>query len=134
MKKNATPLILVFAHSFPGFSFYLIVLLLATILLILAFDLTVQTLPTYCILSIFNKLQQLFCIQTAFSQPTVSWVLMHTVCVCRHFVEACGHGLGINERLIKEDQQEYHDEMKANYRDLTRELSVIMHEHVSPAL
>lgn len=49
----------------------------------------------------------------------------------RHFVEACGHGLGINERLIKEDQQEYHDEMKANYRDLARELSIIMREQVS---
>lgn len=52
----------------------------------------------------------------------------------RHFVEACGHGLGINERLIKEDQQEYHDEMKANYRDLARELSIIMHEQVSASL
>lgn len=51
-------------------------------------------------------------------------------CWSRHFVEACGHGLGINERLIKEDQQEYHDEMKANYRDLARELSIIMHEQV----
>ncbi|KAG9328446.1 hypothetical protein JZ751_013927 [Albula glossodonta] len=46
------------------------------------------------------------------------------------FVDACGQGLGINERLIKEDQQEYHDEMKANYRDLARELSVIMHEPI----
>lgn len=53
-----------------------------------------------------------------------------SVCRSRHFVEACGHGLGINERLIKEDQQEYHDEMKANYRDLARELSIIMHEQV----
>ncbi|XP_076119975.1 dedicator of cytokinesis protein 9 isoform X7 [Alosa pseudoharengus] len=52
--------------------------------------------------------------------------------VFRQFVEACGHGLGINERLIKEDQQEYHDEMKANYRDLARELSAIMHEPISP--
>ncbi|XP_076841659.1 dedicator of cytokinesis protein 9 [Brachyhypopomus gauderio] len=51
--------------------------------------------------------------------------------VFRQFVEACGQGLGINERLIKEDQQEYHDEMKANYRDLTRELSAIMHEPIS---
>uniref|UniRef100_A0A8C1ZV70 Dedicator of cytokinesis 9 n=1 Tax=Cyprinus carpio TaxID=7962 RepID=A0A8C1ZV70_CYPCA len=52
------------------------------------------------------------------------------ICVvfCRQFVEACGLGLGINERLIKEDQQEYHDEMKANYRDLIKELSAIMHE------
>ncbi len=45
-------------------------------------------------------------------------------------MDACGQGLGVNERLIKEDQQEYHDEMKANYRDLTRELSNIMHEQV----
>ncbi|XP_051566435.1 dedicator of cytokinesis protein 9 [Myxocyprinus asiaticus] len=50
----------------------------------------------------------------------------------RQFVEACGLGLGINERLIKEDQQEYHDEMKANYRDLTKELAVIMQEPISP--
>lgn len=49
-------------------------------------------------------------------------------------MEACGHGLGINERLIKEDQQEYHDEMKANYRDLAKELSIIMHEQVSSGL
>lgn len=57
--------------------------------------------------------------------------LLVTVCLCRQFVDACGQGLGVNERLIKEDQQEYHDEMKANYRDLTRELSNIMHEQVA---
>ncbi|MFT7818030.1 dedicator of cytokinesis protein 9-like isoform X3, partial [Arapaima gigas] len=51
--------------------------------------------------------------------------------VFRQFVEACGEGLATNERLIKEDQQEYHDEMKANYRDLARELSDIMHEPIS---
>ncbi|XP_061154329.1 dedicator of cytokinesis protein 9-like isoform X2 [Syngnathus typhle] len=51
--------------------------------------------------------------------------------VFRHFAEACGQALDINERLIKEDQQEYHDEMKANYRDLTRELSNIMHEQIN---
>uniref|UniRef100_A0A3Q4N9Z0 DOCKER domain-containing protein n=1 Tax=Neolamprologus brichardi TaxID=32507 RepID=A0A3Q4N9Z0_NEOBR len=39
----------------------------------------------------------------------------------RQFVDACGQALSVNERLIKEDQQEYHDEMKANYRNLTRE-------------
>lgn len=59
---------------------------------------------------------------------------LKTVFRDRLFVEACGHGLGINERLIKEDQQEYHDEMKANYRDLARELSIIMHEQVSTLL
>ncbi|XDV31161.1 hypothetical protein PO909_033913 [Leuciscus waleckii] len=52
--------------------------------------------------------------------------------VFRQFVEACGLGLGVNERLIKEDQQEYHDEMKASYRDLTKELSAIMHEPICP--
>ncbi|XP_056098396.1 dedicator of cytokinesis protein 9 isoform X1 [Rhinichthys klamathensis goyatoka] len=52
--------------------------------------------------------------------------------VFRQFVEACGLGLAVNERLIKEDQQEYHDEMKANYRDLTKELSAIMHEPICP--
>ncbi|XP_048124609.1 dedicator of cytokinesis protein 9 isoform X3 [Alosa alosa] len=52
--------------------------------------------------------------------------------VFRQFVDTCGQGLGVNERLIKEDQQEYHDEMKANYRDLTRELSAIMHEQIFP--
>ncbi|XP_053540065.1 dedicator of cytokinesis protein 9 isoform X5 [Ictalurus punctatus] len=51
--------------------------------------------------------------------------------VFRQFVEACGQALSVNERLIKEDQQEYHDEMKASYRDLTRELSLIMHEQIS---
>lgn len=45
-------------------------------------------------------------------------------------MDACGQALGVNEQLIKEDQQEYHDEMKASYRDLARELSTIMHEQV----
>uniref|UniRef100_A0AAQ4RZC8 Dedicator of cytokinesis 9b n=1 Tax=Gasterosteus aculeatus aculeatus TaxID=481459 RepID=A0AAQ4RZC8_GASAC len=52
--------------------------------------------------------------------------------VFRQFVDACGQALAVNERLIKEDQQEYHDEMKANYRDLARELSHIMHEQINP--
>ncbi|XP_043098642.1 dedicator of cytokinesis protein 9 isoform X6 [Puntigrus tetrazona] len=51
--------------------------------------------------------------------------------VFRQFVEACGQALAVNERLIKEDQQEYHDEMKASYKDLARELSHIMHEQIS---
>ncbi|XP_008423134.1 dedicator of cytokinesis protein 9-like isoform X4 [Poecilia reticulata] len=52
--------------------------------------------------------------------------------VFRQFVDACGQALGVNERLIKEDQHEYHDEMKANYRDMIRELSSIMHEQINP--
>ena len=49
----------------------------------------------------------------------------------RQFVEACGQGLAVNERLIKEDQLEYQEEMKANYREMAKELSEIMHEQVS---
>ncbi|XP_047211342.1 dedicator of cytokinesis protein 9-like isoform X6 [Girardinichthys multiradiatus] len=52
--------------------------------------------------------------------------------VFRQFVDTCGHALGVNERLIKEDQQEYHDEMKANYRNMIRDLSNIMHEQINP--
>ncbi|XP_075774881.1 dedicator of cytokinesis protein 9 isoform X5 [Pelodiscus sinensis] len=52
--------------------------------------------------------------------------------VFRQFVEACGHALGINERLIKEDQLEYQEEMKANYREMAKELSEIMHEQIVP--
>uniref|UniRef100_A0A8D0GN81 Dedicator of cytokinesis 9 n=1 Tax=Sphenodon punctatus TaxID=8508 RepID=A0A8D0GN81_SPHPU len=52
--------------------------------------------------------------------------------VFRQFVEACGHALGVNERLIKEDQLEYQEEMKANYREMAKELSQIMHEQISP--
>uniref|UniRef100_A0A6Q2YUV2 Dedicator of cytokinesis 9b n=1 Tax=Esox lucius TaxID=8010 RepID=A0A6Q2YUV2_ESOLU len=51
--------------------------------------------------------------------------------VFRQFVDTCGQALGVNEQLIKEDQQEYHDEMKASYRDLARELSEIMHEQLT---
>lgn len=48
----------------------------------------------------------------------------------RQFVEACGQALEVNERLIKEDQIEYQEEMKANYKEMAKELSEIMHEQV----
>nr|XP_020657235.1 dedicator of cytokinesis protein 9 isoform X5 [Pogona vitticeps] len=50
--------------------------------------------------------------------------------VFRQFVEACGQALEVNERLIKEDQIEYQEEMKANYREMAKELSEIMHEQI----
>ncbi|XP_060625517.2 dedicator of cytokinesis protein 9 isoform X6 [Anolis sagrei] len=53
--------------------------------------------------------------------------------VFRQFVEACGQALEVNERLIKEDQIEYQEEMKANYREMTKELSEIMHEQITTA-
>nr|XP_045233229.1 dedicator of cytokinesis protein 9 isoform X12 [Macaca fascicularis] len=52
--------------------------------------------------------------------------------VFRQFVEACGQALAVNERLIKEDQLEYQEEMKANYREMAKELSEIMHEQICP--
>ncbi|XP_077199949.1 dedicator of cytokinesis protein 9 isoform X7 [Paroedura picta] len=51
--------------------------------------------------------------------------------VFRQFVEACGQALEVNERLIKEDQIEYQEEMKANYREMAKELSEIMHEQIN---
>jgi len=38
--------------------------------------------------------------------------------------------LDINERLIKEDQYEYHEGLKANFKSMVRELSEIIHEQV----
>uniref|UniRef100_A0A5F9CSH6 Dedicator of cytokinesis 9 n=1 Tax=Oryctolagus cuniculus TaxID=9986 RepID=A0A5F9CSH6_RABIT len=52
--------------------------------------------------------------------------------VFRQFVEACGQALAVNERLIKEDQLEYQEEMKANYREMAKELSEIMREQICP--
>lgn len=49
-------------------------------------------------------------------------------------MEACGQALAVNERLIKEDQLEYQEEMKANYREMAKELSDIMREQVSTVL
>lgn len=49
---------------------------------------------------------------------------------CRQFAEACGQALNVNERLIKEDQLEYQEEMRAHYRDMLTELSAVMNEQV----
>lgn len=55
------------------------------------------------------------------------WLLF----LCRQFAEACGQALDVNDRLIKEDQLEYQEEMRAHYRDMLIELSGIMNEQVS---
>uniref|UniRef100_A0A8C7F6T5 Dedicator of cytokinesis 11 n=1 Tax=Oncorhynchus kisutch TaxID=8019 RepID=A0A8C7F6T5_ONCKI len=47
------------------------------------------------------------------------------------FVEACSMALDINERLIKEDQFEYHEGLKGNFKDMVKELSDIIHEQVT---
>uniref|UniRef100_A0A8C7GD90 Dedicator of cytokinesis 10 n=1 Tax=Oncorhynchus kisutch TaxID=8019 RepID=A0A8C7GD90_ONCKI len=50
--------------------------------------------------------------------------------IFRQFAEACGQALDVNERLIKEDQLEYQEEMRAHYRDMLTELSTVMNEQV----
>ncbi|KAI5093019.1 dedicator of cytokinesis protein 10 isoform X1 [Silurus meridionalis] len=50
--------------------------------------------------------------------------------IFRQFASACGQALEVNERLIKEDQLEYQEEMKAHYREMLNELSAIMNEQV----
>ncbi|KAJ6653778.1 hypothetical protein lerEdw1_008707 [Lerista edwardsae] len=48
----------------------------------------------------------------------------------RKFIQACGIALELNERLIKEDQAEYHEGLKSNFRDMAKELSDIIHEQI----
>ncbi|XP_076837011.1 dedicator of cytokinesis protein 10 isoform X3 [Brachyhypopomus gauderio] len=50
--------------------------------------------------------------------------------IFRQFADACGQALDVNERLIKEDQLEYQEEMRAHYRDMLTELSAIMNEQI----
>uniref|UniRef100_A0A3Q3IIJ0 Dedicator of cytokinesis 11 n=1 Tax=Monopterus albus TaxID=43700 RepID=A0A3Q3IIJ0_MONAL len=50
--------------------------------------------------------------------------------IFRRFVEACSMALDINERLIKEDQFEYHEGLKANFKEMVKELSDIIHEQI----
>uniref|UniRef100_A0A671XSY5 Dedicator of cytokinesis 11 n=1 Tax=Sparus aurata TaxID=8175 RepID=A0A671XSY5_SPAAU len=51
--------------------------------------------------------------------------------IFRRFVQACSMALDINERLIKEDQFEYHEGLKANFKEMVKELSDIIHEQVN---
>nr|XP_032830786.1 dedicator of cytokinesis protein 9-like isoform X3 [Petromyzon marinus] len=50
----------------------------------------------------------------------------------RQFVVVCGSALELNETLIKEDQQEYHEELKLKYGEMVQELSSILREMVMP--
>uniref|UniRef100_A0A670YRG4 Dedicator of cytokinesis 10 n=1 Tax=Pseudonaja textilis TaxID=8673 RepID=A0A670YRG4_PSETE len=54
--------------------------------------------------------------------------------IFRQFAEACGQALEVNERLIKEDQLEYQEEMKSHYKNMLSELSEVMNEQVSHSL
>ncbi|XP_029462555.1 dedicator of cytokinesis protein 11 isoform X6 [Rhinatrema bivittatum] len=48
----------------------------------------------------------------------------------RKFIQACSLALELNERLIKEDQIEYHEDLKSNFREMVKELSSIIHEQI----
>uniref|UniRef100_A0A9J8BQN6 Dedicator of cytokinesis 10 n=1 Tax=Cyprinus carpio carpio TaxID=630221 RepID=A0A9J8BQN6_CYPCA len=50
--------------------------------------------------------------------------------IFRQFADACGQALKVNERLIKEDQLEYQEEMKAHHKDMLTELSAVMNEQI----
>ncbi|KAJ8280350.1 hypothetical protein GJAV_G00053510 [Gymnothorax javanicus] len=50
--------------------------------------------------------------------------------IFRQFAEACGGALDVNEKLIKEDQLEYQEEMRVHYREMLAELSAIMNEQI----
>uniref|UniRef100_G1PW42 Dedicator of cytokinesis 10 n=1 Tax=Myotis lucifugus TaxID=59463 RepID=G1PW42_MYOLU len=52
--------------------------------------------------------------------------------IFRQFADACGQALDVNERLIKEDQLEYQEELRSHYKDMLSELSVIMNEQTCP--
>ncbi|KAM4020947.1 dedicator of cytokinesis protein 11 isoform 2-T2 [Anomaloglossus baeobatrachus] len=46
------------------------------------------------------------------------------------FIQVCATALDLNERLIKEDQVEYHEGLKTNFREMVKELSEIIHEQI----
>lgn len=50
--------------------------------------------------------------------------------IFRRFVQSCSVALNINERLIKEDQYEYHEGLKGNFKNMVKELSDIIHEQI----
>uniref|UniRef100_A0A8C5Q2Q0 Dedicator of cytokinesis 11 n=1 Tax=Leptobrachium leishanense TaxID=445787 RepID=A0A8C5Q2Q0_9ANUR len=50
--------------------------------------------------------------------------------IFKQFIQACSVALELNERLIKEDQFEYHEDLKSNFREMVKELSDIIHEQM----
>ncbi|XP_075043338.1 dedicator of cytokinesis protein 11 isoform X2 [Mixophyes fleayi] len=50
--------------------------------------------------------------------------------IFKQFIQACGTALDINEQLIKEDQFEYQEGLKSNFREMVKELSDIIHEQI----
>ncbi|XP_053555225.1 dedicator of cytokinesis protein 11 isoform X2 [Bombina bombina] len=50
--------------------------------------------------------------------------------IFKQFIQACSVALDLNEHLIKEDQFEYHEGLKSNFREMVKELSDIIHEQM----
>ncbi|XP_075429268.1 dedicator of cytokinesis protein 11 isoform X3 [Ascaphus truei] len=50
--------------------------------------------------------------------------------IFKQFIQACSIALDLNERLIKEDQLEYQEGLKSNFREMVKELSDIIHEQM----
>ena len=47
------------------------------------------------------------------------------------FVEVCSEALELNEKLIKSDQLEFHENLKSNFTQLVHDLSQLMKMPVS---
>ncbi|CAH2315231.1 dedicator of cytokinesis 11 isoform X3 [Pelobates cultripes] len=50
--------------------------------------------------------------------------------IFKQFIQACSVALEMNEQLIKEDQIEYQEGLKSNFREMVKELSDIIHEQM----
>ncbi|XP_031228246.1 dedicator of cytokinesis protein 11 [Mastomys coucha] len=64
------------------------------------------------------------------SEELLTFLLCIFMFIHRKFIQACSIALELNERLIKEDQIEYHEGLKSNFRDMVKELSDIIHEQI----
>ena len=63
-------------------------------------------------------------------QGVFSCVFLH----CREFIAVCSLALDLNGRLIEEDQLEYQENMRQNFRDMVNNLSDILEEQVNAQL
>ncbi|XP_078544670.1 dedicator of cytokinesis protein 11 isoform X1 [Lissotriton helveticus] len=50
--------------------------------------------------------------------------------IFRKCIQSCSIALELNERIIKEDQVEYQEGLKSNFREMVKELSEIIHEQI----
>ena len=53
--------------------------------------------------------------------------------VFREFIQTCDRAIYMNSRLIKEDQQEYHEDLEQKFNAMVHTISSLMGEKVSPS-